>query len=73
VADGFRTEGYASPQVDFLSAEPGRSPTGDELQHRDDVVESAIERALEQSAEIVFVRHHPDLPAVGSIAAVLRY
>ena len=26
VADGFRTEGYASPQADFLAAEPGTSP-----------------------------------------------
>ena len=73
LADAFRTEGYVSPQMDFLSAEPGRSATGDELQHRDDVVESAIERALEQSAEVVFVRHHPDMQAAGSIGAVLRY
>ena len=73
VADGFRTEGYASPHAEFLAAEPGTAPTGGELQHRDDVVESAIERALEQSAEVVFARHHPDLQAVGSIGAVLRY
>ncbi|MGH2979022.1 MAG: Vms1/Ankzf1 family peptidyl-tRNA hydrolase [Solirubrobacterales bacterium] len=73
VADRFRTEGYVSPQVDHLSAEPGRSPTGEELQHRDDVTESAIERALEQSAEVIVVRHHPDLQALGSIGAVLRY
>ena len=32
-----------------------------------------MERALEQSAEVVVVRHHPDLKAVGSIAAVLRF
>jgi peptide chain release factor subunit 1 len=73
VADRFRTEGYVSPQADFLSAEPGRSPTGEELQRRDDVVESAIERALEQSAEVIVVRHHPDMQAFGSIGAVLRY
>jgi peptide subunit release factor 1 (eRF1) len=73
VKDGFRAEGYASPRVDFLSAEPGQSPTGEELKNRDDVVESAMERALEQSAEVVVTRHHPDLEAVGSIAAVLRF
>jgi peptide subunit release factor 1 (eRF1) len=73
VADRFRAEGHVSPHADFLSAEPGKSPTGEELQHRDDVVESAMERALEQSAEVVVVRHHPDLQAAGSIAAVLRY
>jgi peptide chain release factor subunit 1 len=73
VKQGFRTEGYVSPSADFLSAEPGRSPTGDELHKRDDVIESALERALEQSAEIVVVRHYPDLDALGSIGAVLRY
>jgi peptide subunit release factor 1 (eRF1) len=73
VEDGYRTEGYASPKADFLSTEPGSSPTGDALQKRDDVIESAIERALEQSAEVVVVRHHQDLETLGSIGAVLRY
>jgi peptide chain release factor subunit 1 len=73
VADRFRAEGYVSPSGDFLSAEPGRSPSGEELQHREDVIESAMERALEQSAEVVVIRHHPDLQATGSIGAVLRY
>jgi peptide subunit release factor 1 (eRF1) len=73
VQDGFRTPGYVSLRADFLSAEPGQSPTGEELQKRDDVIESAMERALEQSAEVVAVRHHQDLQAHGSIAAVLRF
>jgi peptide chain release factor subunit 1 len=73
VQEGFRAPGYASPGADFLSSEPGRSPQGEELQKRDDVVESAMERALEQSAEVVVVRHHPDLEVVGSIGAVLRF
>jgi peptide subunit release factor 1 (eRF1) len=38
-----------------------------------DELESALESALDQSAEVVVVRHHPDLEALGSIAAVLRY
>jgi peptide subunit release factor 1 (eRF1) len=73
VEDGYRTEGYVSPRADFLSTEPGQSPTGEELQHRDDVIESAMERALEQSAEVIVVRHHPDLESLGSIGAVLRF
>ena len=48
-------------------------PTGEELQQRDDVIEPAIESALEQSAEVVVVRRHPDLESLGSIGAVLRY
>ena len=74
VADGFRRRGLRARRTPTSSsAEPGNSPTGEELQQRDDVIESAIERALEQSAEVVFVRHHPDLEALGSIGAVLRY
>jgi peptide chain release factor subunit 1 len=73
VKDGFRAEGYATPSADFLSTEPGSSPAGVELQRREDVIESALENALEQSAEVVVVRHHPDLDALGSIGAVLRY
>jgi peptide subunit release factor 1 (eRF1) len=73
VKEGFRAGGYATAAADFLSTEAGRSPQGEDLQKRDDIVESAIESALEQSAEVVTVRHHPDLDAVGSIAALLRY
>jgi peptide chain release factor subunit 1 len=73
VTEGFRAEGYTSPSAGFLSVEPGQSPTGEQLQKRDDVIESAMERALEQSAEVVIGRHHPDLQALGSIGAVLRY
>jgi peptide subunit release factor 1 (eRF1) len=73
LSDGFRAEGWATEASDFLAAEPGVSPTGEELRKRDDVIESALERALEQSAEIVVVRHHPDLDALGKIGAVLRY
>ena len=71
--NGFRAEGYASAASDFLSTEPGSSPVGEELQRRDDVIEPAFESALEQSAEVVVVRHHPDLDSLGSIGAVLRY
>jgi peptide subunit release factor 1 (eRF1) len=73
VEDGYRDEGYVSPRVDFLSATPGQSPAGEELQKREDVVESAVERALEQSAEVVVTRLHPDLESLGSIGAVLRF
>ena len=43
----------------------GQLPTGEELRKRDDVIEAALESALEQSAEIVVVRHHPDLEPLG--------
>jgi peptide chain release factor subunit 1 len=73
IRQGYRAEGYATAAADFLSTEPGSSPTGEELQHREDVIEPALESALEQSAEVIVVRHHPDLEALGSIGAVLRF
>jgi hypothetical protein len=73
VKHGFRAPGYTTADAAFLSAEPGTSPTGEPLQQRDDVIESAFEAALEQSAEIVVIRRHPDIDSVGSIGAVLRY
>jgi peptide subunit release factor 1 (eRF1) len=73
VQDGYRPEGYATPAADFLSTEAGASPTGEELLKRDDVLEPAMESALEQSAEVVVARHFPDLESLGSIGAVLRF
>jgi peptide subunit release factor 1 (eRF1) len=35
--------------------------------------EPAIERALEQSARVIVVRHHDDLGPLGGIGAILRY
>ncbi len=73
IQNGFRAPGFATADSHFLSTEGGTSPEGQELQAREDVIEPAIESALEQSAEIVVVRHHHDLEALGSIGAVLRY
>jgi peptide chain release factor subunit 1 len=73
IQNGYRAPGWTTASADFLSTAPGSSPTGEELQQRDDVIEPALESALEQAAEIVVVRHHPDLEALGSIAALLRY
>ena len=38
-----------------------------------DIVEKAIEKAIEQSAEMLGVRHHDDLGPLGGIGAILRY
>jgi peptide chain release factor subunit 1 len=70
--DGFHASGWASADR-FLATQSGKSPTGETLEQREDVIEPALESALDQSAEVIVVRHHPDLEALGSIAAVLRY
>jgi peptide chain release factor subunit 1 len=66
--EGLRAPGYLDPEASLVSAEPL-----DGFEAVDDVVEPAMERAIEQSAEVLFVRHHPDLGPHGGIGAVLRF
>jgi peptide chain release factor subunit 1 len=44
-----------------------------EVEPVEDVVERAIEKALEQRADVLGVRHHDDLGPLGGIGATLRY
>ncbi len=46
---------------------------GGRVVERDDIVESAIERAVTQSARVMVMRHHEDLDGHGDIAALLRW
>jgi hypothetical protein len=48
-------------------------PDGQELEQVENIVEPAIEKAVEQSAKVIKVRHHDDLGPLGGIGAVLRY
>jgi peptide chain release factor subunit 1 len=65
--------GWVDPVTGYLAAEPGAAPTGGELQERENVVEAAIERAIEQSAEVLVLRDQPDLGPHGGVAALLRF
>ena len=75
IAEGFSAPGSLSEGSGLLhSLESGTSPVdGSALIPRGDIVESAIEAALAQSAEVLVVRHHDDLAARGSLGAVLRF
>jgi peptide chain release factor subunit 1 len=75
IAEGFHAPGSISAASGLLhSQETGTSPVdGSDLVRRDDIVESAIESALAQSAEVLVVRYHDDLAEYGSIGAVLRF
>ena len=72
VKTGFTAPGFLDGETGMLSAEQDR-PSGGALEHVDDIVERAIEKAIEQSAEVIGVRHHDDLGPLGGIGAVLRY
>jgi peptide chain release factor subunit 1 len=75
LADGYSTPGTVCPQCGWLGPEGvERCPAdGSTLERRDDVIESAVERALQQSAEVLRVRRYDDLAAHGGIGAILRF
>jgi len=75
LAEGFTAPGSVCSSDGFVAAqEGGTCPVdGGELVRRDDIIESAIELALAQSADVLVVRHHDDLSELGSIGATLRF
>ena len=74
-AHGFAAPGFICPSCGRLAAADASCPVdGSTPERREDIVESAIELALDQSAEVLVVRHQPDgLAEHGPIAALLRY
>jgi peptide chain release factor subunit 1 len=72
VAEGFRSAGGRDPETGMLHA-GDHGPHDQELERCEDIVEPAIEKAIEQSAKVIRVRHHDDLGPLGGIGAVLRY
>ena len=74
LAEGFDAAGVMCPQDGWMGVDEARCPLdGAAVQPREDIVESAIESALGQSAEVLTVRRHDDLEQYGGIAALLRY
>jgi peptide chain release factor subunit 1 len=75
IQEGFTASGAVCGSCGYVTARVGDPcpADGGELVPRDDIVESAIEFALAQAAEVLVVRHHEDLREHGSIGAVLRF
>jgi peptide subunit release factor 1 (eRF1) len=74
LATGTRARGYHDPETGMLTAHPGASPTGGELEEREDILEAAVEKAIAQSAEVLVLDPEAqDLGPHGGIAAVLRF
>jgi peptide chain release factor subunit 1 len=70
---GLTASGFCDPATGMLYASERDAPSGSSLTPVDDMAERAIEKAIEQSAEVIGVRHHEDLGPLGGIGAVLRY
>jgi peptide chain release factor subunit 1 len=72
--EGLRRPGGVCPACGWMTASVERCPVdGTQTDRRDNVVEPAVEAALAQSAEVIVVRHHPDLGPFEGIGAVLRF
>jgi peptide subunit release factor 1 (eRF1) len=71
---GLQRSGGECPQCGWLSEVQGNCPLdGSEMALRENMVDVAVGRAIEQDAEVLAVREQPDLARLGSIAAVLRF
>jgi peptide subunit release factor 1 (eRF1) len=68
IAENFQIPGRVDFSAGLLLPE-GR----DEGEPVDNIVEPAIEKAIEQSANAIVVRHHTDLDEIGGIGALLRF
>jgi peptide subunit release factor 1 (eRF1) len=74
IEDGFRAGGAIETNSGMLVVDGGAVPVEDpEFEGRSDIVEPAIERAMEQSAKVLVIRRFPDLRAHGGIGALLRF
>ena len=74
MAESFHAPGVSCSSCGWLGTEVERCPVdGAAVQHRDDIVEAAVEAAVLQDSEVIFTRHFPDLGPLGSIGAVLRF
>jgi hypothetical protein len=73
LAPGMAASGFCDPSTGLLYASSKQLPRGATDAPVADVVEKAIEKAIEQSAEVIGIRHHDDLGPLGGIGAVLRY
>jgi peptide chain release factor subunit 1 len=67
--------GARCPTCGLLMLEPGEPcpVDGSETEAIEHVREAAVEAALAQGAEVLVVRHHPDLGPLQGIGAILRF
>jgi hypothetical protein len=77
LGSGFSASGKWCPECGSVFSDNGEAECpadGTALQARDNIVESAVELALMQSADVLVMRHLGDeLEPHGSIGAVLRF
>jgi len=74
LGESFTASGYRDRSSGLLAGEDRSGPVDEAaLEPADDLVELMVEKALEQSAQVMRVRYHDDLERHGGIGAILRY
>jgi peptide chain release factor subunit 1 len=72
--EGFSAPGVICPQCGWMASAGETCPAdGSRLETRADILQDAIDRAVEQSAAVVVLRDRPDLAAHDHVAAILRF
>jgi len=71
---GLNAPGVACPNCGWVRSEGSSCPVDETpLEQREDIIETAVQLAITQSAEVIPIHHHDDLDGRGSIATVLRF
>ncbi len=74
ILEHFEAPGSRDPETEMLAGEGAASPTGGTMEPVDNIVEEAMQKAVETNAEVIVVREHrEDIEQHGGIAALLRY
>jgi peptide chain release factor subunit 1 len=74
VSEGYVASGWRCPSCDVLAAiGPKCAACGTEMDHLDDVVEEAVQEAMNQSCRVEMCVENADLDVLGRIGAILRF
>ena len=74
VSDGFEAPGWHCPSCSWLGTRGRSCPVcGRHMEQVDDVVEEAVQEALNQSCRVEVCRENADLDVLGRIGALLRF
>ena len=74
VLENLAAGGTRDPATEMLAGEDGASPTGGAMEPVENVIEEAMQKAVETNAEVIVVREHrEEIEAHGGIAALLRF
>jgi peptide chain release factor subunit 1 len=74
VLENLQAAGFRDPATEMLAGENGTSPTGGAMEPVDNIIDEAMQKAVETNAEIIVVREHrEEIEEHGGIAALLRF